>query len=325
MDIGFVILSHRDPGMLNRLVKRLNRSFDAPPIVCHHDTRHTSIDTGTFPSNVQFVARPIRTRWGHISLVQAFRIALRQLYEWKSPNWFVFLSGNDYPIKSGAQILTELRNSRFDAYLDHRSIPAYADLPPVTKPNFALSTRCPMWVRLAYNRYIARNIKYPGFNRKGRPCIRRFALRHPRWIKPGVFNDHFRCYAGDAWLTARANCAELLYTDTETSRRLQEYYRGRLIPDESFFQTILCNAPGLRLCNDNKRYADWSAGKPNPKWLGIEDLPALLQSNHHFARKFSEQGDARVLAELDRVIDGSHGTTSVARGVQPVTRGLHEY
>lgn len=313
MNIGFVILSHRDPGMLQRLVSRLNRSFDSPPIVCHHDTHQMSIDSERFPSNVQFVARPIRTRWGHISLVHAFRIALRQLYEWRPTDWFVFLSANDYPVKSGSQILAELRESPFDAYLDHRPIPGYADLPPAAKPNFALSTRCPMWVRLAYNRYIATNIKYPGFNRKGEPCIRRFPLRHPRWIRHKTFNEQFRCYAGDAWLTARANCAELIYGDTDTSRRLHEHYKSRLIPDESYFQTVLCNAPGLKLCNDNKRYADWSSGKPNPKWLGMEDLPALLDSHHHFARKFSEKHDARVLAELDRLIEVGHVATSVAR------------
>lgn len=313
MNIGFVILSHRDPGMLRRLVNRLNRSFDEPPIVCHHDTHQIPIDMKAFPSNVRFVAQPIRTRWGHISIVQAFRMSLRQLYDWRPADWFVFLSANDYPIKPGARILAELQHSPFDAYLDHRRVPDYGDLPPAGKRNFALNTRCPTWVRLAYNRYIARNIKYPGLNRKGRFCIRCFPLPHPRWIKKSAFNDRFRCYAGDAWLTARARCAELLYADTDTSRALYEHYKGRVIPDESFCQTILCNASGLRLCNDNKRYADWSAGQASPKWLGVEDLPALLQSDHHFARKFSEKHDARVLSELDRVIEVGRGATPIAR------------
>lgn len=311
--IGFVVLSHRDTGMLQRLIRRLNQSFDSPPIVCHHDTHQSSLDVRPFPQNVRFLARPIRTRWGDISLVQAFRIALRELYEWRPTDWFVFLSANDYPIKSGAAILSELSNSPFDAYVDYRRVPDYPDLPPPGKPNFALSTRCPMWVRSAYNRYIARNLKYPGFNRKGKLCIRRLPLRHPRWIKRGPFNDGFKCYAGDAWLTARAKCAPLLYADTGVSRKLVEHYKSRLIPDESFFQTILCNSPGLSLCDDNKRYADWSGGKPNPKWLGMEDLPALFGSNHHFARKFSESRDVRVLDELDRLSEVGQSEISRTR------------
>lgn len=309
-DIGFVILSHQDTGMLRRLVRRLNQSFDRPPIVCHHDTHQVPIDARTFAENVRFVARPIRTRWGHVSVVQAFRLTLRELYEWRPPEWFVFLSANDYPIKGGATILSELGNSPFDAYLDCHRVPDYPDLPPPGKPNFALSTRCPIWIRSAYNRYVARNVKYPGFNRKGRLCMRRLALRHPRWIKENPFNSDFKCYAGEPWFTARAKCAPLLYTDTDVSRKLIKHYQGRLAPDESFFHTVLGNSPGLSLCSDNKRFTDWSAGKPHPKWLGINDLPALLDSNHHFARKLSESRDARVLDELDRLSEvGERGVT----------------
>lgn len=309
MNIGFVILSHRDPGMLQRLVRRLNQSFDRPPVVCHHDSHQLAIDTSVFPSNVRFVRNPIRTRWGDLSLVQAFRIALRELYDWKPTDWFTLLSANDYLIKSGSAILSELRESPFDAYLDHRGIPAYEELPAAGKPDFGLATRCPVWTRSAYKRYVARSVRYPGINRRGAPCVRRLALLHPRWIGRSPFDDKFRCYAGDAWLTARGPCAPLLFSDTDLSRMLLRHYRNRLIPDESFFHTILGNTPGLNLCSDNKRYADWSGGRPNPKWLGMQDLPALLASGHHFARKFSESHDARVLDELDRLTEVGRGTT----------------
>lgn len=301
MDIGFVILSHNDPPMLRRLVRRLNQSFDGPPIVCHHDSHQVRIDTSVFPSNVRFVARPIRTRWGDISLVEAFRIGLRELYDWKPTNWFVLLSASDYPIKPGEAILSELCNSPFDAYLDHRCIPDYANLPPNRDFNYELGTRRDFWLRVAYDRYIARNLRYPGFNRQGKFGLRWLPIRHPRLIGASPFSNGFKCYGGDAWITARARCAELLVSDTDQSRMLFDYYRNRLIPDESLFHTILCNTPGLKFCNDNKRYADWRVRRPSPKWLGLEDLPALLESAHHFARKFSEARDARVLDELDRL------------------------
>ena len=301
MEIGFVILSHNNPEMLRRLIRRLNQSFDAPPIVCHHDFHQLPLAVTDFPENTRFVEKPVRTRWGHVSLVQAFRIALRQLYEWKPADWFVFLSASDYPIKRGDRIVSELSNSPFDAYLDHRCVPDYSDLPEASRDcGFELAYGRPYWLKEAYNRYVARNLRYPGVNRKGQPCLRRLPIRHPRWIGDTPFREGFRCYAGDAWLTARARCAEALFSDSECSRRLLDYYRNRLIPDESFFHTVLCNYPGLKLCNDNKRYADWRAGRPSPKMLGIEDLPALLDSSHHFARKFSEDHDLRILEELDR-------------------------
>lgn len=86
--------------------------------------------------------------------------------------------------------------------------------------------------------------------------------------------------------------------------RLIRYYSDKEVPEESIYQTVLCNAPGLRLCNGNKRYADWRLGGtiPHPTHLGLEDLPKMLESGHHFARKFSMHGTGgRVLDELDRM------------------------
>ena len=121
MRLGFVILSHTEPEMLMRLVERLKADFNNPPIACHHDMHQLSLNTSAFPS-VRFVAEPLRTSWGHISLVHAFRLALQLLYEENPPDWFVLLSGSDYPIKSGEAINAELSSSPYDAYLDHRNI-----------------------------------------------------------------------------------------------------------------------------------------------------------------------------------------------------------
>jgi hypothetical protein len=77
------------------------------------------------------------------------------------------------------------------------------------------------------------------------------------------------------------------------------------------FHTILGNAPGLRLCPDNKRYADWGAGRPSPKWLGLEDLPALRSSSHHFARKLSMRHDQRIYDALDAADEPAIGSFSM--------------
>lgn len=305
MQIGFVVLSHNNPAMLLRLIGRLNKSFHDPPIVCHHDTHQSNITGTVFPRNVSFVRDPIRTRWGHISLVHALRIGLRQLYQVSRPDWFVVLSSCDYPIRPADDILAELSVSPFDAYLDHRRVPAYADLPDCHEDgDYHLGYDRPFWIRKAYNRYVAFNVKYPGINRKLRPLFRRFPIHSDWLIRNSPFKDGLACYAGDAWLTARARCAEVLASDSALATQMLRHYEARLIPDESFFQTMLCNSPGLTLCRDNKRYTDWGAGRPNPKVLGMDDLPILLRSTDHFARKFSIDHDSRVLDELDQVVDG---------------------
>src|ERR1700730_18508681 len=302
MQVGFVILSHNEPEMLLRLVQRLQALFDNPPIACHHDIHQVSLNTSAFPS-VRFVAQPLRTRGGHISVVHAFRLALRLLYEGNPPDWFVLLSGSDYPIKSRETIDAELCSSPYDAYLDHRPI-QFSRLPENRcDGEFDKGFSRPFYVYIAYDRYLARRIRYPRIERPFRLRFGRYPIRHP-WLAPGnPFTKVFRCFAGAVWFTARARCAELLLSNDSFTRELLAFYADKTAADESFVHTVLCNSPSLKLCNNNKRYVDWSAGNPHPKLLGIEDLPSLRASSHHFARKFSTRHDAHILDELDRLVE----------------------
>jgi hypothetical protein len=297
--IGFVILSHNQPKMLKRLVGRLNRAFGHPPIACHHDLHQLQIDFQDFPKNIEFVKDPVRTRWGEISTVEALLLGLRTLYSHNEPDWFVTLSPSDYPVKSADTILRDLAASHFDAYLNHRLINWESRTNFKRDQDFEQGFDRPFWTDIAYDRYLARIIRYPGFNRKGEPCLRRWRLRHPSLASSSPFDSTFRCYGGDTWFTARNTCAHVLLADDAKSRELFKYYRGRENADESYYQTILCNTAGLKICNDNKRYSNWNSGGPHPKLLGLEDVPALIDSPSHFARKFAESSES-ALDELDR-------------------------
>lgn len=310
-NIGFVILSHTQPKMLKRLVARLNHLFDRPRIVCHHDMHQFRLDVQEFPGNVQFVADPVRTGWGNMSVLQAFLLGLRTLYSRDAPDWFTNLSTSDYPVKSGDEILDELRNSTYDAYMNHRLL-SYENIPKLHQEHgVEQAFNRESWSKVGYDRYLARVIKYPSMNRKWKMCTRRFYLRHPAFAPESPFDSTFRCYGGDTWFTARSSCAEALLRDDAKSKALRQYYSDREVPDESYYQTIVCNMPGVKICNDNKRYAEWRAGGSHPKFLGVEDLSNIEKSSAHFARKFRE-GAETALDELDRKI--GYGLAKSAAG-----------
>ena len=79
--IGFVIVSYDKPAQLLRLVRRLMKLYNNPPIVCHQDSSKCSLDGFGFPREVKFVRPHIETKWGAKSLVHANLAALRILYE----------------------------------------------------------------------------------------------------------------------------------------------------------------------------------------------------------------------------------------------------
>jgi len=116
--IGFAILSYNEPEQLLRLVKTLNAMFGDPPIVCHHDFSKCSLDETPFPSNVRFVHPHVVTERGLISVPLALLKAFRLLREHDQPDWYVPLSGCDYPVRPADEIIAQFSKTEFHAYCD---------------------------------------------------------------------------------------------------------------------------------------------------------------------------------------------------------------
>ena len=128
MRIGFVILSHNNPQQLRRLVLCLQQAYDNPPIAIHHDFGQSSLRQEDFPSDVQFVAPHLKTRWGKFSLVAAALRALELLYQ-KGRARLVFPAecrrlSYDAGRKGRSR---SWHASGMDALLDYREVPNFSD------------------------------------------------------------------------------------------------------------------------------------------------------------------------------------------------------
>jgi hypothetical protein len=305
--IGFAIVSHNHPEQLLRLVETLTAMFDAPPIACNHNFSVCPLRPEVFPGNVRFVIPHINAKWGHVSIPMAALSALRLLRRYDPPDWFVLLSGSDYPVRSADEIVTELSITHYDVFLDNREI-LYRAIPP---GQTAQDTRFgrpvwlfehPEWLAEAYSRYCAYRFWLPCPSRarllSGSFPLRKrhFHIRHPGLIRIiEGFRPRLaacrpsRVYGGDFWFHGNQKAIGRLLDDPSLET-LVRYYEKREIPDESIFHTALCNDATLRICADNKRYADWTSRGPHPKWLDFSDVPRMAASGAHFARKFLPDG-----------------------------------
>jgi hypothetical protein len=293
--VGFVLLTHNNEDQALRLAETLGELFDDPPVVCHHDFSQAQFDASRFPSYVRFVRPHVNTRWGTISLVHAMLQALRTLYDYGAPDWFYILSGSDYPIKNGDSIIHELQNSPYDVYMrlrkvDHRQVSKLegTDSGGLDSPSYA---------RLAYQRYIGRSVPIPSWRHPYRgPAAMHLHLLNPKLLRVfHPFNDHYFCYAGDQWFAANARAARaLLSPDID---RVLKYFAGRFPPDEAVFPTVLGNNTDLRISNESKHFIRWEGGH-HPRMLDERDLPEMLSSSAHFARKFAPESP--VLDHIDR-------------------------
>ena len=298
--IGFVLLTHSKPHQIQRLVTRLNTMFDMPPIVIHHDFGKCPLTDDLLPPNVSFVRPHFNTGWAKFTVVAGTLQAIKQLFGLPdAPEWCVVLSGSCYPSKPPAQILDNLTAGGFDAHIYGRQV--------------NLAAPDDDWHQERYRRYGVKrlDIPIPTVSRKLRPKIR--VPRLPDALgKPLLpFSSTFHCYAGSQWFTlsrrAAAYVHEFLQTPLGAALTNQykdlKFYGDERFPEESFFQTILCNAPSLKINLNNWVYVDWTERKAHPKALTLSDLPAIQSSPAQFARKIDIDTDSDLLDALDRLVD----------------------
>jgi hypothetical protein len=116
-----------------------------------------------------------------------------------------------------------------------------------------------------------------------------------------LFNPDFICYGGSYFCTLSVDCVKYLREFARENPDVVAFFRTTLAPDEVFFHTVLVNSGKFQIIPDSKRYIDFSNSRNNHcKFLGVEDMDAMIASGAHWARKFDAAKDSEVLEILTR-------------------------
>ena len=260
--IAVVVLSHRGPAQIARLVSRLQDGRDTL-VAIHHDPQ--GVPLGLRPSSsVALVPDPVPCPWGRLARTEAIRRSLEWLRATvPTLSWALVISGQDYPIRTMASIEDELAAARCDAFIRHFRV----DGDPADDVH--------RWQTLTRQRYLYRR-RLPGSIR---------SVRLP-WPRRHPFHDGFRLYAGEQWIDLSARAVHKML-DSPLNEPLLRYMRRAPLPDEAAVVTsVLSGEPELVVVNDRRRYIPWQGGgAAHPPVIGTADLPALRESNAFFARK----------------------------------------
>ncbi|MFM6253655.1 MAG: beta-1,6-N-acetylglucosaminyltransferase, partial [Dolichospermum sp.] len=150
--------------------------FDYPVIVCHHDFFQCDLSVDTLPKNVLLVRPYLQTEWGGFSVVEATVQAIKLMYKvTDAPDWFVLLSGADYPIKTEGQILGDLSSSSYDAYIQYEKI-TYQTYKDDLEPNM-------LWLKNSYQRYCTKSFSFYYSNKYFAQLNIQISLEHPLLTK----------------------------------------------------------------------------------------------------------------------------------------------
>jgi hypothetical protein len=300
MTIVYVVLSHRNPEQVLRLVRVLREGAAATVLVRHDQARSPLVAEEVEAAGGMLVEDGAKVEWGEWSQLAVTVACLRRAAELR-PDWTLVLSGQDYPLRPLAEIEAGLAACEADALVG--SVREVATRPGGAGDEFFL--------RCAYRHY-RRPAAVPHLPHALRPLVyvrdvpRLIGVRRPsslgRDLRGPADRDgrrRLRLYASADWVTLGSRALAVVL-EAYAEPRLARWFRRIPIPSECFFATVLLNEPGLTVDGDHRRYASFAGpGVPHPDTLTTADLDVALGSGADFARKFDVAVDARPLDLLD--------------------------
>lgn len=302
MKIAYIILAHKYPEQLTRLIHRLNT--ETTSFFVHIDKTTDEKTYGQMVqelkafSNVYWLKR-YATYWGSFRAVKATYEGIKELFNKNIEfDYVIFLTGQDYPIKSISYIEKFLTKNSGKEFIEYYPLPCKK----WKNPNFTINVdRVENWFingRLVKHDWIAlppnSSLKLRAFLSLCSFLIRLNILRRKRKFPEGL-----QPFGGSAYWCFSKNCAAYINNFIHQNPAFVNFFRFAGLTDEVFFQTIVLNSPFKeKVINDNLKYVVW----PGPATLGKKDLDNLLNSSDIFARKFDATIDEEILNLIDQKI-----------------------
>jgi len=291
MKIAYLVLAHQYPEILQRTARCL-RGPDSEFFV--HIDRKTSLAEFAEMRAAGLLASEIRVPvyWGGFSIVGATLLLLRQAVNHSQKfDYFVLLSGSDYPLRSSRYIQTFLDSNRGTEFISMVKIPNDAFGMPISKVN-----RIWFEPNRPVLRFVTRSLAKVGL-------AQRDHRRYLHGLEP---------FGGSQWWALTRGACEYILDFVECNAHVVRYFRAAPTSDETFFHTILGNSQFRYKARRSLTYADWSNGPNHPAmisekhlalfenraWVWTEDIWGSGEAL--FARKFS-RGNLELLDRIDQI------------------------
>jgi hypothetical protein len=308
MKVIYFLQTHTNPEQIFRLVNTIKKSSLNSHILIIHDFTSVNLDEKPLRSMSEVEIIPMKREAhvirGSFAENQAYLDAIEWVFD-KNINfdWFVNLSGQDYPTQSLAQFENFLDETKFDGFLEHRDILSKNSYYGKYGRDHYLYQYWHSSVQLSkWQRGLLKPLRLLINNTQ--PLVRvdssyQFSIG-VRAI-PKLFNSKFICYGGSYFKILSRNCIEYLYETAKKRADLIAYYRKTILSAESFTPTVLVNSGLFNICDQNKFYIDWTGTKHGrPNILTVADYSKIVEKKDiYFARKFDVKKDSRILDMLD--------------------------
>ncbi|MBO9730979.1 MAG: hypothetical protein J7623_20230 [Chitinophaga sp.] len=276
MKQAFIILSHKNPLQLCRVLERLQH----PAIDCyiHLDAKcdiHEWQAAMNMPQ-VYFIKKRENVTWAGYGTIQAALNGIAAVMESGYQYDFLHLiSAQDYPLVQVSQLYDFFHANTGKQFLD-------------ILPEAALQR-----VMSKIRSYHFEDLRLPG---KYRLAGWLNKILPPRQHPLGL-----EVFGGSLWWSLTQECAAWCLQYIQAHPALKRFYRYTWGGDEFIFQTIIMNGPFKNSVENNyRRYIDWSEGNAHPKTFEAGDFNKIMASGQLLARKFDMAKTPELLDNIDK-------------------------
>lgn len=312
MKFAYLILAHKNPKQLARLVSRLDTK-DALFFI-HIDQKAAQEPFEQALSEIasarlHFVKERKNIVWGGFNMIRATLNGLKEIAALgETISHVTLMSGQDYPIKTAELYQAFLFQHPQKTFIEYFSMPT----PSIAHGGLD---------RLSYYHLIFTRKLHLAFPLFSFLKVRSAHAKQGKWLLikrltdflpsakpyPRKFIPSKTPYYGSQWCTLSMEAVKYILGELAKDTRFYNYFKYTHIPDEMFFQSLLLNAEEKaikeNIVNQSLHYINWGATKSDhPNNVGLADIPQMMASEKFIARKFEAENDMTVLNKIDEML-----------------------
>lgn len=291
MKIAFIILAYKNPSQLRELVESLLHEdhFFYIHIDKEKNIEPFEAELNKLPvaSNIIYLSRQ-NSYWGSFQCVKVMLNGLTEAFDSKQEfDYFIHLSGQDFPVVSTNKIREQLTNSIPYSYFYNF---AFEEGPWTNKGRDRIYS---FQFFIGKKRFI--------LHRQNKNPILKFLFNLCHYFAKLI--DKGRAfYGGEFYFMLHRTGVKVLLENVKSNFIFSKRLKYTLIPEEIFIPTMLFqkNKKGREhlIKNNTLRYINWAEAHSSPKILDKTDLAIINGKEYLFARKFDFETYPEILAEL---------------------------
>lgn len=296
MKIAYLILAHNNPLHLTRLIASLQAEHTH--IFLHIDKKSNGFIHLPDKNNITLIKNTVPVNWGGFSIVQATLNLLQEATASGEYDYFILLSGADYPVRSNVSILQFFQHHQGEEFI------SLWKMPELDKPFVRVEY---LYFEGAYD-FAVSPLSKRVINKALRTISKALYDAHVKRKYPERY-AHFTLYAGSQWWALSKSCVDYILQFVADNAQYVDFYKYTYIPDEMFFHTIIGNSPFQKHVVNAVMYDDWITGAPAA--ITFQHLPILTQKTLPaanggiktllFARKFSDDSQ-EIITAIDHLL-----------------------